>query len=759
MEETKEEASILSNCYNKEIIPLLELVNDLRDLALDRLKGAKDIKLPRIAVVGQQSTGKSSVLESICGIDLPRGAGTVTKNPIEIRMQRSDTWSCTVKAGKDGEPNSVESMNEIKGAIDYACQEVIGGNHFSDTEVIVELFAQDAPNLTLIDLPGIVFQLSHESLKIPQNTAELLCGKIKEMVTNYIKDESTIILVVLQATDDPENSFAYRLVTELGADKRCIGVLTSIDIAQEDKQRNAAALLNGIKMKLEYGYYAVRNRSTTDIANGMTIREAREEEENFFSYEVDQAVRQVSDRLGSQRLASRLTEILAKEVKKELPHIKQELHRIIAEASGSLSACPRVPEERRRNLISEIALNIEDYLKDYTRLLRSRSSVNQCFWLSTKNASEEQGDWCKWFKSQTRLFDLQAKWCMSWFGVFVQTNLCEGERQTFIAFQKQLEQNSQSAIVEQIFNVDLDHALSYKSAFKRFIKHRSEAKHDDEVLNSREERGIFVSSRVQILQDARNAMVDEIDSTGEIQISGFPDLNLFKHYFEKVLKCFGDIALKFILDMKNKFSAVMIKFLESRRICDQFPRFQIELETLIIDIIEENWSNLTDFLKENVTVLSRNSIAMNSEYEDLRAKINDSGIDAIIGGTSFNYEETSFSDEEINMNQIIRSHINNVRAEIYNDAVQILTALICFSHVKCKNLITIVVERAQNTIQTICEQIPNKVSKLSEDGSISLDELFMQESDIEDIRKVEEERIRRSEDGIKRIAEFESTKF
>lgn len=45
------------------------------------------VKLPRIAVLGSQSSGKSSVLESIVGLDfLPRGDGLVTRRPLELRL-------------------------------------------------------------------------------------------------------------------------------------------------------------------------------------------------------------------------------------------------------------------------------------------------------------------------------------------------------------------------------------------------------------------------------------------------------------------------------------------------------------------------------------------------------------------------------------------------------------------------------------------------------------------------------------------------
>jgi len=57
-------------------------VDELRDVGLQQ-----HISLPRIAVLGSQSAGKSSVLESIVGIDfLPRGSGVVTRRPLELRL-------------------------------------------------------------------------------------------------------------------------------------------------------------------------------------------------------------------------------------------------------------------------------------------------------------------------------------------------------------------------------------------------------------------------------------------------------------------------------------------------------------------------------------------------------------------------------------------------------------------------------------------------------------------------------------------------
>ena len=78
-----------------------------------------DIDLPQIAVVGNQSAGKSSLIESISGITLPRASGTCTRCPTECRLSYSpQPWKCIVSlritTDAKGQPLG-QSKNEIFG--------------------------------------------------------------------------------------------------------------------------------------------------------------------------------------------------------------------------------------------------------------------------------------------------------------------------------------------------------------------------------------------------------------------------------------------------------------------------------------------------------------------------------------------------------------------------------------------------------------------------------------------------------------------
>ncbi|KAG9102359.1 hypothetical protein FS749_004145, partial [Ceratobasidium sp. UAMH 11750] len=89
---TVEDKDMNTNEHARHRRELLDLVNRLRAMGL-----AAELELPQIACIGSQSVGKSSLIESISGIALPRAMGTCTRCPIECRLKHSDTeWTANV---------------------------------------------------------------------------------------------------------------------------------------------------------------------------------------------------------------------------------------------------------------------------------------------------------------------------------------------------------------------------------------------------------------------------------------------------------------------------------------------------------------------------------------------------------------------------------------------------------------------------------------------------------------------------------------
>lgn len=106
--------SSLSEGIEKDVRPWLQLAEELRSLGLDQ-----QLAVPQIAVMGDQSSGKSSVLEALSGIPFPRGSGLVTRCPVRLVMRKSTTneWSAVATTTASSQRHVVNSPAEIADVI------------------------------------------------------------------------------------------------------------------------------------------------------------------------------------------------------------------------------------------------------------------------------------------------------------------------------------------------------------------------------------------------------------------------------------------------------------------------------------------------------------------------------------------------------------------------------------------------------------------------------------------------------------------
>lgn len=135
---------------------LIPLVNKLQEV-FSRTKVNFNISLPQIVVIGGQSCGKSSVLESIVGIDfLPRGTNIVTRRPTIIQLINTSfadkPWAeFTHRPGE-----KYFDFGKVKEEIEQDTNKVCGTNKdISHIPIIVKIYSRSVVDLTLVDLPGI----------------------------------------------------------------------------------------------------------------------------------------------------------------------------------------------------------------------------------------------------------------------------------------------------------------------------------------------------------------------------------------------------------------------------------------------------------------------------------------------------------------------------------------------------------------------------------------------------------------------------
>ncbi|TQD94087.1 hypothetical protein C1H46_020282 [Malus baccata] len=215
-------APIVSS-YNDKIRPLLDAVDKLRNLMVMD----EGIQLPTIVVVGDQSSGKSSVLESLAGISLPRGQGICTRVPLIMRLQHHSSPQPEFSLEYNGRVDRTDEENIAEDIVKATSSIAGGGKGISNTPLTLLVKKNGVPDLTMVDLPGITRVPVHGQ---PEN----IYDQIKDMIMEYIKPEESIILNVLSATVDFTTCESIRMSQSVDkTGERTLAVVTKVDKAPE----------------------------------------------------------------------------------------------------------------------------------------------------------------------------------------------------------------------------------------------------------------------------------------------------------------------------------------------------------------------------------------------------------------------------------------------------------------------------------------------------------------------------------------------
>lgn len=298
--------------------------------------GTPDVDLPRIVVVGSQSSGKSSVLESLVQRDfLPRGKDIVTRRPLILQLlhlvpsQRQGTTN-TSEWGEFGHlpGRKFTDFLQIRREIEEDTARVAGLNKgISRQPIHLRIYSPHVVNLTLVDLPGIT--------KIPVGEQPVdIENQVRQLVLEYITRPNSVILAVTPANHDLVNSDALKIAREVDpAGLRTIGVLTKLDLM--DAGTHAADILtNRASFRLKLGFIGVVNRSQHDINVNKPISEAMKQEMEFFKNHAH--YRHIAHRCGTQFLAKELNKILLQHIRDQLPELRTRINSLILATQSEL---------------------------------------------------------------------------------------------------------------------------------------------------------------------------------------------------------------------------------------------------------------------------------------------------------------------------------------------------------------------------------------------------------------------------------------
>ncbi|KAL0571650.1 hypothetical protein V5O48_010308 [Marasmius crinis-equi] len=399
---------------------LLAVVNQLRSL------GAQgELDLPRIVIIGNQSAGKSSVVEALSGISLPRDAGTCTRAPIECRLtSSSEPWSCKIRIRYEYDSSgkrlhqvknvsfgkTITSKMDVEEALRRAQFSVLNPHldpttiletsvhnlttlatakllPFSRNVICVDLKGPELTDLAFIDLPGII-----------QNADEETVSMVEKMVMSHIKG-NCLILVAIPMTDDIENQKALRLarqVDEKGL--RTIGVMTKPDMLGSGSLKAMelwTEVVEGRRHPLIHGYYVTRQLNDAERAKNTSPADARRLEESFFSNTQPWCKSKCADRFGTKNLSNALSALLMTVISDSLPGVKQEAEKQLGICKEDLSRLPPPIEEDPATYIlnqviafaSEFGQHVQGGSGDTATLIQSHRGAYEKFKISIRKTA------------------------------------------------------------------------------------------------------------------------------------------------------------------------------------------------------------------------------------------------------------------------------------------------------------------------------------------------------------------------------------
>lgn len=331
---------------------LLDVIDNLRSQGIGRY-----VDLPQIIVCGDQSSGKSSVLEAISGLSFPTKDNLCTRFATELILRRSLDVGVDVRIipshdRSEDEKKKLEAFQYRLEALDIsqvveAAKRAMGldgnGQVFSTDILRVEISGPTQPHLTMVDLPGLFLAGNKDQ---SEDDATL----VESLVLSYMKKPRSIILAVVSAKSD----FALQQVTRharaLDSEGvRTLGLITKPDTLDvgSDSEKFYVELAENKDVKFRLGWHVLRNRSYVTREASTTQRDLAEA--GFFSTGVWTALD--ASQLGVASLRTRLSNVLHDQIVTQLPSVLENVETGIRECEDKLSklgaARGNIAEQRR----------------------------------------------------------------------------------------------------------------------------------------------------------------------------------------------------------------------------------------------------------------------------------------------------------------------------------------------------------------------------------------------------------------------------
>ncbi|RMZ75103.1 hypothetical protein DV738_g5645, partial [Chaetothyriales sp. CBS 135597] len=325
---------------SKDHEEILNVIDHLRSEGI-----SNHVELPQLIVCGDQSVGKSSVLEAISGLNFPRKENLCTRFATELILRRAATTSVTVSIRPDysRSPDERERLRSFKppnpdlehfASIIESAGDFIGvgrdGQVFSKDVLRVEFQSPEQPHLTLVDLPGLY-------VAPDENQDQAGVAFVESLVLSYMHNSRSVILAVVSAKSLLVSQRVISLAREVDPHgTRTLGIITQPDTLSKGSDQEASffqlAMNNRGLHRLSLGWHVLKNRSYEE--RDMKLEERSLSEREFLSKGIwTQLPRHQA---GIDSLRPRLSTVLRDHILSSLPDLVGEAQRSLRDSRENL---------------------------------------------------------------------------------------------------------------------------------------------------------------------------------------------------------------------------------------------------------------------------------------------------------------------------------------------------------------------------------------------------------------------------------------
>jgi len=342
------------------------------------------IEVPRIVVIGTQSSGKSSFLNSILRMNiLPTGGQIETRVPLELELfPEYDTENeHKVQFGEyDNKGEWIEQKEiivrdgEATGVLEARlfitkCTIKKAGKHkgVRDCPIYMRIYSVNVPRLCLVDLPGLTMVACTD-----QGQSKDIPEQIRTLARKYICSKKSIVCCIISSRTDIETDLGLGFLKNVscGVERRTMGVLSKLDLM--NKGDSITSYLSGEiskDLKLGHGYYAVMNHSPGNTC----FVKSHVEREFFESRAYD---KKTLSSCGSWNAGLKLSRVLIDAIAKERDNIRKQIQSHLDVVTKELFSLHHIPKSKEQALQRYNTI-VHQFCSSYVSIISSSVSVHE----------------------------------------------------------------------------------------------------------------------------------------------------------------------------------------------------------------------------------------------------------------------------------------------------------------------------------------------------------------------------------------------